>query len=779
MAAKKFLSNNKYHLLAVTCLLLTLALTQAIGESLASQLPARFFEEYGTPMLVIEPKSGQIRQANLAAASFYGYSVPQLESMRIGQINALDPEDVALEMDLATQENRNYFIFPHRLANGEIRTVEVHSWPLRTDKDELLLFSVILDVSGKKVAEASILEYKDRLEALAETRYQQLVSAQSRINQLRWLTIIAQLLVIAYLIWNILNRRKAAQDLREKTSMLEGLLNSIPDLIFFKNKKGEYLGSNAKFASHLGRTPSEVIGKTDEDFFDKAKAEYYEQTDAQVIKDRQIVHTEEWTKYADGSEHLLDKLKAPLLGNNNEFLGVLGVSRDITERYQSDQRIKFLAYYDPLTNLPNRYLFQERLTELSQQLTSGRAIMVLAIIDLDHFKNVNDALGHAKGDELLVALSLRLSSLLQEREVLARFGGDEFNLLLIAEGDDLPKLEQQLEQRLQEFQDNLATPLRLGDSEFLLGSSLGASFNQDFRRGFTDLLKEADIALYAAKEAGRGTWRRFKKSMQARAESRFELEGELRKAIDNQQLRLYLQPKTNRAGQVYGAESLVRWEHPEKGLIAPNHFIPIAEDTGMIMAIGEWVLRETLQLMQANPELNFAVNISPRQFRNPDFAERMEELLAVTGADPKRLILEVTEGLLIVDFHKSSAAMQRLQELGISFSIDDFGTGYSSLSYLKKLPINELKIDRSFVDGLPDDSSDAVLVETIMAVAKHLNLDVVAEGVENEQQQQYLYSVGCNLQQGYFYGKPEPAQQLLARLKASDRQVPLTDADID
>lgn len=764
MAIKLFPLSSKTSIFLVVILALTLLLTQAIGQSLASQLPARFFEEYGAPMLVIEPQSGAIRQANQAASVFYGYSIQQLESMNIQQINALDIDDVKLERELAEQENRNYFIFPHRTAAGEIRTVEVHSWPLKSDKGETLLFSVVLDITGKKIAEASVLEYKDRLEKLAETRYQQLINTQERINQIRWLTILAQLLVIALLVWNILSRRKTEKKLREKTTMLEGLLNSIPDMIFFKDKQGKYLGSNAEFANFVNQDSTLIAGKTDFNLFTESLAKQYRAVDQQVIDSREVIHTEEWTHFPDGSKHLLDKLKAPLLDINNEFIGVLGISRDITERYQNEQRIKFLAFYDPLTNLPNRYLFQDKLTEITQQLTPNASVMVVAIIDLDHFKNMNDALGHTKGDELLVAFSLRLNNLLKNNEVLARFGGDEFVLLLIQEGTDLTQAEQQLEQRLQAFQDALSQPVRLGESEFLLGSSLGASFNTQFNKSFTDLLKEADIALYAAKEAGRGTWRRFKPSMQTQVENRFELEGELRKALDNQQLRLYLQPKTNRDGIIYGTESLVRWEHPEKGLIPPDRFISLAEDTGMILPLGEWVLKETLLLMKHYPQLTFAVNISPRQFRNPGFVSLVKHLIDETKADPKRLTLEVTEGLLITDFTQSSKRMLELQKLGISFSIDDFGTGYSSLSYLKKLPINELKIDRSFVDGLPDDSSDALLVQTMMAVAKHLELSVVAEGVETQEQQAYLYSVGCNLHQGYFYGKPEPAAQLLARL---------------
>ena len=624
----------------LAALVFTLLCTLAAGHSLSSQLPERFFEEYGAIMLVIDPKYGAIREADQAAAHFYGYSVAQLKRMNIAQINALDEADVESERLRAEQEDRNYFIFPHRLASGEVRTVEVYSWPLRTDSGEMLLFSVILDISGKAVAEASMLEYKDRMEALAETRYQELLGAQERISKIRWLATIAQLLIIAVLVWNILHRRKAEKKLRD------------------------------------------------------------------------------------------------------------------------------LAYYDQLTGLPNRNQFQRKLRKLRRTLSGSETVLAFAIIDIDHFKNINDALGHAKGDEILTGLAHRLSTLLQPEEVLARFGGDEFALLLLESGSG-KEAERILGERLQKIQKVLAEPLCIGQSEFLLGSSLGVTFTRDFSRSFNDLHKEADTALYAAKAAGRATWRCFEPGMQVRAEQRFALEGDLRKAIEGNQLRLFLQPKINRDGVVYGTESLLRWEHPDKGNIVPGSFIPLAEDTGLILPLGDWVMRETMLLMREHPELGFAVNISPRQFRNPDFACRVETLLRETGAEPSRLTLEVTENLLITDFSQVLGSMQRLQKLGICFSIDDFGTGYSSLSYLKQLPINELKIDRSFISGLPHDSSDVLLVDTMMAIAGHLGLVVVAEGVESEQQRDYLFSVGCILHQGYYYGKPEPARELLAKIRMS------------
>lgn len=733
---------------------------QAASFSFASQLPERFFEEYGAVMLVIDPASGNIRAANRAAAQFYGYSVEQLEQMRIQQINALDPADVDIERELARTENRNYFIFPHRLSSGEIRTVEVYSWPLLSDAGEQLLFSVIIDISGRQLVDAQLLDYTSRLETLAEQRYQHLLTSQEQHLQLMWLAFAVQLLVIALLIWNISQRRRAQKNLQEKTAILEGLLNSIPDLIFFKNKAGVYLGANARFAEFAGKPAKEIIGSTDFELFDAQQAKAFHLSDLQVLANQRPLRHEEWTTFPNGQRKLLDKIKAPLISKGDDFVGILGISRDLTERHAHEERIRQLAYYDPLTHLPNRFLLHEQFIALCQQMTPQQSLLGLAIIDLDHFKNINDALGHTQGDRLLVAVAERLQTQLEPGDRLARFGGDEYVLLLTQEGD-FDTARTQLERRVEQLHHELERPFVINQAEYLIGNSLGLTLCNVFNRGLNELIKEADIALYAAKEAGRGLWKRFHPSMQHQVEDRFLLEGELRKALELGQLRLYLQPKNNAQGEIYGCESLLRWAHPEKGLIPPDVFIPLAEETGLILQLGDWVLQQTLALAVRYPELEFAVNISPREFRNPDFVERIQSRLASSQANPERLTLEVTEGLLITDFQQSSERMLELQKLGIRFSIDDFGTGYSSLSYLKKLPINELKIDRSFVRGLPQDSSDALLVETMMAVAQHLDLKVVAEGVETSEQRDFLLNVGCTHHQGYFYGKPQAAQDFL------------------
>lgn len=761
----RFKINKTTAQLLIAVLLTVIIFTQAVSSSLATRLPTGFFEEYGSPMLIIEPKTGQILLANKAATNFYGYTASQLTSKSMQDINALDKKDVEKEMEQAKSTNRNYFIFPHRLASGEIRTVEVYSWPLVGDNGEDLLFSIILDLTGRNYfTETSLEEYKNRLEVLAETRYQQLVASEKQFNWLLALASLVQLIIITFLIFNIINRRQAQAQLAEKNLHLEGLLNSLPEMVFFKNLQLKYLGCNQVFASAFNKQVEEIIGLTDIEFIQEKAAKIIANEDKKVLETQQVHRVESWITFPNGQKQLIEKLKAPLFNAQGKLEGVVGIARDITSQHQQQQKIKYLAYYDPLTHLPNKYLFQENLAAISRKLNPSKAVIALAIIDLDHFKNINDALGHNLGDEILVKLAKRLQRLLASNEILARFGGDEFVLLLIAEGDDQPSLINALKNRLDTLQLALAEPLKLGQQELIINSSLGVSFDTKFNKSFADLLKEADIALYAAKAAGRATWRSFVPSMQNQAERRFALEGKLRKAITNNELALYLQPKTGQNGLVYGVEALVRWLHPEQGLVSPAEFIPLAEETGLIVPLGEWVLEQTLKLMPSYPNLNFAVNVSPRQFHNLGFVEFVEKQIEATQANPLNLTLEVTEGLLITDFEKSANQMQKLQKLGINFSIDDFGTGYSSLSYLKRLPINELKIDRSFIDGLPEDSNDVLLVETMMSIAQHLQLSVVAEGVETQAQQEFLYSIGCLLHQGFYYGKPEPAEQLLASL---------------
>jgi diguanylate cyclase (GGDEF)-like protein/PAS domain S-box-containing protein len=470
----------------------------------------------------------------------------------------------------------------------------------------------------------------------------------------------------------------------------------------------------------------------------------------------------------DGRELIEAVTIAPLRGPDHRVTHYVAVKQDITEQTRARQEIERLAYHDPLTDLPNRTLLLDRLTlNLAVARRQGR-YDALILCNLDRFKNFNAARGHDLGDALLLAVGRRLSGLLREGDTLARLGGDEFALLLpdlAREAEPAGRSALTVAERIHE---ELRRPFRLDGEETTLSASLGIALcPEDHQDSPKEVLRRADTALHRAKESGGSASAFFDPAMGESARRRFRVERELRQAIAAGDLRLYLQPQVDGRGALTGAEALVRWQHPERGLLPPGMFVPVAEESDLIVDLGAWVLVECCHLIAgqaaAGHSLRLSANLSPRQFRQTGFVPWFKDLLAATGADPTALTLEVTEGLVIDNINDAVARMTELASLGVHFSIDDFGTGYSSLAYLKRLPIQELKIDRSFVQDAPTDPNDAALVETILAVARHLGLRVVAEGVETEAQAMFLNARAEVTHQGYLYGRPEPAAQWLAR----------------
>ncbi len=447
---------------------------------------------------------------------------------------------------------------------------------------------------------------------------------------------------------------------------------------------------------------------------------------------------------------------------------ITGTILDITERKQAEAEIEHLAFFDPLTGLPNRRLLHDRLGLALAGARRTGEFGTLLFIDLDNFKRLNDSRGHAVGDRLLKEVARRLGMHLREADTLARLGGDEFVVLLTNLGHHAENAAKLARDMAEKLRTSLSPGFDIEGAEYHASASIGITLFPEHAESADDLLRHADTAMYAAKETGRNRVRFFEPDMQAAAEARMALEGELRLALERNELRLHLQSQTDVAGRVVGVEALLRWQHPERGLVAPVSFIPLAEETGLIVPIGEWVLETALrilkQLEDAGHELRVAVNVSPLQFREADFVSRVRKLLQQTGAYAPRLTLEITEGMLMHDIDAAIARMNELRHLGVSFSIDDFGTGYSSLSYLKRLPLRELKIDRAFVNGLPRDPDDVALVGTILDIADSFRLDVVAEGVETEVQLEFLKASGCEVFQGYLFGRPQPAEELLAQL---------------
>ena len=446
----------------------------------------------------------------------------------------------------------------------------------------------------------------------------------------------------------------------------------------------------------------------------------------------------------------------------------VGSQTDISARRAAEQEIHTLAFYDSLTGLANRRLMTSRLQRSVTYSARHALCGALMVVDLDNFKDLNDTLGHDVGDELLRQAAVRLEQCVRRTDMVARLGGDEFALLITGPNGDSAQTAAQMEAVARKILLAIDKPFTLGDWQHHISCSIGIALYPDGDASAEDLLKRGDLAMYEAKATGRNTFRFFDPSTQQAVAKRTRIEFELRSAVGDKQLVLHYQPQVQAGNQLVGAEALLRWQHPVFGLMGPDTFIGIAEASGLILSLGSWVLHQALLQLErwsALPQtelLTVSVNISVRQFRQTTFADELLELFRSTGANPRRLKLELTESLLLENSDITIAHMTRLKKIGVRFSLDDFGTGYSSLSYLKRLPLDQLKIDRGFVHDALVDAHDAAIVRTIITLAHSLELEVIAEGVETEAQRAMLESLGCTTWQGYFFGRPVPVDEMLA-----------------
>lgn len=446
------------------------------------------------------------------------------------------------------------------------------------------------------------------------------------------------------------------------------------------------------------------------------------------------------------------------------------LSMGISRRYMETQ-IDYQAYHDGLTGLVNRRLLLSLLRQSLGLAARRKSQGALLYIDLDGFKPLNDSLGPSLGDDLLRQFAARLVQQVRSSDTVARIGGDEFAVLLPALGGESQTVGSAARAVAEKLRAAVSGRYHLQDHEYHLTVSIGVvPFSHEEGTG-EDVLKHAETAMFRAKANGRDSLQFYRPDMQAAVDSQFRLEKDLRLAIARGELSLHYQPQVDEAGRPVGAEALLRWRHPERGMVSPGEFIPVAEDTGLILPMGAWVLREACRQLREWREAgigdllpHLAVNLSPKQFYQPDFVSEVKEILASSGVDPSNLVLEVTEGVVIQDVERTIEKMQTLKSLGITFSIDDFGVGYSSLTYLKRLPLDVLKIDQSFVRGIGTDPGDAAIVETIIAMARHLGLKTVAEGVETEQQLQFLKAKGCHHFQGYYFSRPVPNDEFVSYL---------------
>lgn len=441
------------------------------------------------------------------------------------------------------------------------------------------------------------------------------------------------------------------------------------------------------------------------------------------------------------------------------------LKRDIVRRQAAEQTIEQLAFYDPLTHLPNRRLLNDRLKQCIASSSRHQIYGALLFIDLDNFKTLNDSKGHNIGDKLLILVAERLKCALREGDTVSRVGGDEFVVILEDLSVDAEQSASLAESLAEKLLLTLEAPYLLLDQEYSGTASVGISLFNGQEASADELLRRADAAMYQAKSKGRNTLRFYDPAMQATLEARMALENDLRYGLSDHQFKLYYQPQINLDGNIFGAEALIRWESPQRGLVPPLQFIPLAEETGLILPIGKWVLEaacDQLKVWESNPltaHLQIAVNVSARQLHQPNFIEHVLELLIAKKVDPNRLKLELTESTVLDDVESVITKMHALREAGVLFSMDDFGTGFSCLSYLTQLPLSQLKIDRSFVNNVGTKHSDAVIVQTIIGMAKNLGMEVIAEGVETKAQYEFLRSNGCTCFQGYLFGKPLPVAE--------------------
>jgi diguanylate cyclase (GGDEF)-like protein/PAS domain S-box-containing protein len=671
-------------------------LEKAHNQAQLRQSEARYhslFENNHAIMLLIDPKDGQIVDANPAACAFYGYGLEGLRNMKISDINILPLEEVRKVIKRCLAMEQNHFRFRHRLAGGEIRDIEAFIGPIKF-ASQRLLYAIIHDITDRIRAEESL---------------------------------------------------RLARFCIDQASIA----------IFRIDEEGRILEANDQACSSLGYSRDELCGMTVSDIdadFELARWREHRKK----IPDTGSATIETRHRRKDGTIFPVEVTVNYLDYEGKTFS--YSFAQDITERKRYEEQLEFLATHDELTGLANRTLLHDRLAQsLHYAQRSGRFVAVL-LLDVDRFKVINDSLGHGVGDQVLQAVARRLQDTVREADTVARLGGDEFVVLLaeVADVDDVGLVAHKILQRL-------AEPHVIADRDMSLTASCGISLYPKDCEDVSMLVRNADVAMYRSKREGGNSISFYSPDMNARILETLELEGALRQALEREEFCLHYQPKVDLTnGRIIGCEALVRWQHPKRGMITPADFIPLAEETGLIVPLGVWVLQEACRQAAAwqaagLPAMSMSVNISARQFRMQGLPQLVADTLEQTGLDPRHLMLELTESILMVEPEAAVEIMNNLKRFGIRFSLDDFGTGYSSLSYLSRFPFDQVKIDRSFVQGIVHDADSATIATSIIALAHRMGLKVVAEGVETEGQLGYLRKHNCDEIQGFLFSRPVPA----------------------
>lgn len=556
-----------------------------------------------------------------------------------------------------------------------------------------------------------------------------------------------------------LERQDADRHIRDQASLLDKaqdaiIVRDMDNRVVFWNKGAERL---------YGWTAEEAVGK-------RVEALLYHELDSMALANGMLMEHGEWSgelmqRHKNGSMLTVEARWTLVQDKDGQPQSILAINTDISQRKDAERAIQHLAFYDPLTRLPNRLLLLDRLQQAVANSSRSGTSGALLFIDLDNFKALNDTLGHDKGDLLLQQVAERLTACTRNTDTVARLGGDEFVVMLLDLSENPREAAAQARQAGEKILAAFTSAFELTGYAHHTTPSIGITLFNEQSQTLEDLLKRADLAMYQAKASGKNVMRFFDPEMQAVMSARVALEAEFRQSLQQQDFMLYYQPQINAQGSIRGAEVLVRWQHPEKGLLSPAGFISLAEETGLIVPLGRWILETACQQLarwsdnSATAALSLSVNVSVRQFRHPDFIEHVLKTIADTGIAADRLTLELTESLLVEEMEAAIEKMNLLKAQGIRFSLDDFGTGYSSLFYLKRMPLDQLKIDPSFVQDVLVDPNDAVIVKTIIALAQSLGLEVTAEGVETREQHAFLAANGCYAYQGYLYSRPLPVEQ--------------------